>query len=156
MVLAAAVLAAVASACGANESASPGAPSTTAAAATTTATTTTELPDLSASGLTPAPGVPKPSATLPLPPPPSGGAESVPAAVLDAVRADAASRLGVAAAAVEVLSGASREWSDGSLGCPKPGESYLQVITEGYQVIVSANGQTLDYRTSVNGAIKVC
>jgi hypothetical protein len=34
-----------------------------------------------------------------------------------------------------------RQWSDSSLGCRKPGMSYLQVITEGYAVKLEGQGQ---------------
>jgi hypothetical protein len=32
-------------------------------------------------------------------------------------------------------------WPDSSIGCPKPGMAYLQVVTPGYRVILRAEGQ---------------
>ncbi|MFN8376509.1 MAG: hypothetical protein U0694_27020 [Anaerolineae bacterium] len=32
-------------------------------------------------------------------------------------------------------------WTDSSLGCPQPDQSYTQVITEGYRIVVSAGDQ---------------
>ena len=120
--------------------------------ATEPAETTTPPTTLSASPLTPTG-----PQTLPPPPPPGGDpAATVPADLMEKVRADAAGRAGVAPSAVQVVSAQVQSWNDGSLGCPEPGMSYIQVMTEGYQIIVSAGGQTLDYRTSDRGAFKVC
>ena len=102
-----------------------------------------------------APGVPSPTLSLPLPPPPSGSQADAPPALLDRVRADAAQRAGVAPSDVQVVSSSAQTWSDGSLGCPKPGESYIQVMVDGFQIIVSAGGRTYDYRTSQN-SIRLC
>ena len=71
------------------------------------------------------------------------------------MRADAARRASVAPSAVEIVRSDVRTWNDGSLGCPEPGMNYIQVITEGYQIIVRAGGRDYDYRTS-RGAIKLC
>jgi hypothetical protein len=48
------------------------------------------------------------------------------------------------------------EWSDGSLGCPKPGMNYLQVITPGYQITLEAQGQRYEYHTDLRGAVVRC
>ncbi len=48
------------------------------------------------------------------------------------------------------------EWSDGSLGCPKPGMNYLQVITPGYQITLEAQGQRYEYHTDQRGAVVRC
>jgi hypothetical protein len=39
-------------------------------------------------------------------------------------------------------------WPDGSLGCPQPGMSYIQVVLEGYQVILEHEGDLYDYRSA--------
>ena len=85
----------------------------------------------------------------------SGGA-SLPAAVLDPVVADAATRLGVEPSAVTVVDAHAETWSDGSLGCPEPGMMYTQALVDGYQVIVEANGTRLDYRVSGPGQFRLC
>jgi hypothetical protein len=38
-------------------------------------------------------------------------------------------------------------WPDSSLGCPKPGEFYAQVITPGYRVTVQYQGETVEVHT---------
>lgn len=79
-----------------------------------------------------------------LPEGPLGG--DLPFPVQAAVAA-AAAALGIDPSAVTVVSYEPKDWGDTSLGCPKPGEVYAQVITPGYRVVLSANGQTLEYHT---------
>ena len=85
-----------------------------------------------------------------------GGGGGLPAAVIDPIVADAATRLGVDPSAVTVVDAHEETWSDGSLGCPEPGMMYTQALVDGYQVIVEANGTQLDYRGSTPGAFRVC
>jgi hypothetical protein len=47
-------------------------------------------------------------------------------------------------------------WSDGALGCPDPDQSYIQVLTEGYWVVIEAGGETYDFRVNQAGEWKVC
>jgi hypothetical protein len=75
----------------------------------------------------------------------------VPARVIDEIVADAAARTGIAADGVAVISAEARTWGDASLGCPKPGMRYTQVPVDGYRVVVSAAGSTLDYRGGPSG-----
>jgi hypothetical protein len=100
------------------------------------------------------------SPSEPLPPPPSGTGQqpgaNVPADLLNKVLIDAANRAGVTVDQVRVASATVQTWSDGSLGCPKPGEMYIQVLVDGYQIMVEAGGQTYDYRTSDRGSFKLC
>jgi hypothetical protein len=42
---------------------------------------------------------------------------------------------------IEPFSVLAQEWPDSSLGCPKPGSQYLQVITPGYRVRLMAGGK---------------
>ena len=78
---------------------------------------------------------------------PSPGAQPpVPASTLRDIVADAASRAGVDASAVNVVSAVARTWGDGSWGCPQPGMFYTQALVDGYQVVVSAGGREFDYR----------
>jgi hypothetical protein len=76
--------------------------------------------------------------------------------IVQVVLADAASRLGVPIDQLVVVSAEATEWSDSSLGCPREGEFYAQVITPGYQIILEGAGQQLDYRTDTNGNFLVC
>jgi LysM repeat protein len=44
-----------------------------------------------------------------------------------------------------------QEFSDASLGCPRSGQMYAQVITTGYQFLLTYEGTTYDYRVSEDG-----
>ena len=65
--------------------------------------------------------------------------------------ADLAGQLGIAAEAITVRSVEAVEWPDASLGCPKPGMMYAQVITPGYRIVLEANGQSYEYHAGRSG-----
>jgi hypothetical protein len=85
-----------------------------------------------------------------------GGEFSLPPSVTDPIVGDAAARLGVDPSEVAIVAAEAKTFSDGSLGCPEPGMMYTQALVDGYQVIVEANGQRLDYRGSGPGQFKLC
>jgi hypothetical protein len=78
-------------------------------------------------------------------------ADGVPQDALQAAIADAAKRAGGDPSQVTVVSGEVRDWPDGSLGCPRKGVMYIQVITPGYRIVVEAGGRTYDYRGTLRG-----
>lgn len=81
---------------------------------------------------------------------------SMPRAVRRAVVADAAKRFQVAEDAVVLASAELVTWSDGSLGCPQAGRSYMQVVVPGYRVTATtANGRML-YHTDTRGNAVTC
>ena len=51
-----------------------------------------------------------------------------------------AGKLDVAANELTLVRTNSTEWSDASLGCPKPGMMYAQVITPGYEITFEHQG----------------
>lgn len=80
---------------------------------------------------------------------------AVPADVLDDVVTAAAAEAGVDPADVTLVSAEPVTWGDGSLGCPQPGMMYTQALVDGYQVVVKAGGEELDYRVG-NGQVRLC
>lgn len=80
----------------------------------------------------------------------------VPQAILDPILADAAQRSSLDRGQLNVQLAAAVEWPDGSLGCPQPGMSYLQVIIPGYHVVVTAGAETYDYRVDDRGRFTLC
>lgn len=68
-------------------------------------------------------------------------------------QAQLAQKLNVASNTIKVVSVEPVEWPDGSLGCPKPGLSYIQVITPGYKIVLEAKGKTYEYHTSNNRVV---
>jgi len=75
---------------------------------------------------------------------------------VQAVLADAASRLGTAPDQVTIVTIEPVEWPDTSLGCPQPGEFYAQVITPGYRIIIESEGQRLEYHTDMESNFVLC
>jgi hypothetical protein len=57
--------------------------------------------------------------------------------------------------AITVESVTEVDWRNSSLGCPKPGMAYLDVITSGHKVTLSANGQVYNVHEADNKAF-VC
>ena len=116
----------------------------------------------SASGASPAASLPvRPSQSLDLPPTaPASNAPvtgEVPQTTLDAVQRQLAQDVpGVDLSAATVVSAEAVEWPDGSLGCPEPGMVYMQVITPGYQVVISIGGKEYDYRATDAGQVRLC
>ncbi len=47
-------------------------------------------------------------------------------------------------------------WPDASLGCPKAGVDYIQVLTPGFLVYLEAGGQQYLYHTDENKTIILC
>jgi hypothetical protein len=80
----------------------------------------------------------------------------VPAEILADLVADAAQRSDTEPDAVEVIQAEAVTWNDGSLGCPEPGMMYTQALVDGYQVILRAGDDELDYRVSAAGGFRIC
>ena len=87
-----------------------------------------------------------------LPPPASPGL----AAVVDAARADAAQRSGLPASQLQVVLAESVTWSDGSLGCPRPGMLYTQALVPGFRVRLKVAADVWNYHASGRGAPALC
>jgi hypothetical protein len=105
---------------------------------------------------------PSPTQNVPTATPPSvptRGGTNVQDATLEKLielaRADLMTRAQVPADAITVKSTQSVEWSDASLGCPKLGVFYIQVITPGYLIVLQANGQTYEYHTTMD-RVELC
>lgn len=97
---------------------------------------------------------PIPAVSLPVGSP--GVAITLPATVLDAILADAAQRSGVPREQLVVVTALARTWSDGSLGCPVPGQLYTQALVEGWQAVVRAGTTLYDYRGAGLTTFKLC
>lgn len=88
---------------------------------------------------------------------PTDGAPVLPPErLLGPVLADASKRTGLPTEELVVTNAWRRTWNDGSLGCPQPGMHYTQALVPGWQVIVAAGEQSLDYRLSDRGYFMVC
>ncbi len=68
-------------------------------------------------------------------------------------QADLTQRLRVTDEAIAVKSVEEKEWPDTSLGCPQKGMMYLQVITSGFRIVLTANGRDYEYHTDLARAV---
>jgi hypothetical protein len=75
--------------------------------------------------------------------------------LVGAAKADLSQRLNISADAVELISSEPVQWPDTSLGCPQPGRLYAQVVTPGYRIVLSVDGQEYRYHTDY-GTIVWC
>lgn len=80
----------------------------------------------------------------------------IPDALLDAVIAEAARQEGVEPDGVRVLTVERRTWPNGALGCPRAGEMYIQVVQQGYRVVLAIGTQEPDYRITDDGTVRRC
>lgn len=80
----------------------------------------------------------------------------VPQQILALFRDDLARRALVKPETITVVSSTEQQWPDGSLGCPKPGEMYTQMIVPGYRVVLQAGGEKYAYHSDQRGKFVVC
>jgi hypothetical protein len=66
-------------------------------------------------------------------------------ALVENAMADLAQRLGPGGSGIRLLRHEEVTWADGSLGCPKPGFNYVQVITAGYLIILGSGDREYEY-----------
>jgi len=76
--------------------------------------------------------------------------------VVQLAKEDLARRLDLSPEAIKVVSVEAVEWPDTSLGCPKPGMMYAQVITPGYRVVLEVKGETYEYHTDEGRSVVAC
>lgn len=112
----------------------------------------------------PSPPPPPPAPTaletvVPTPTPPENTptpqTEQLPEPVVTAVKA-AAADAGVAEDAVMVVSFSQRAWPSTALGCPRPGFSYAQVVTPGYEIHLQAGAKDYEYHTNMSTNVVLC
>jgi hypothetical protein len=89
-------------------------------------------------------------------PQPLAGSRPAEFSAQNAALDDLAQRLGIAKSSIRVIQAEAVEWPDASLGCPKPGMMYAQVITPGYRIVLQANGKRYEYHTGRGAAVVLC
>lgn len=94
--------------------------------------------------------------SLPVTPHPSEGRGQVPQESLAAVLEDLSTRLRVTGEEITVIKADATTWPDRSLGCAQEGMSYLQVVTDGYWIVLGYGEETYDYRVNDQGTFFLC
>ncbi|WP_127131599.1 hypothetical protein [Georgenia sp. SYP-B2076] len=74
----------------------------------------------------------------------------------DAAVADLKARPETGGEPVRVLIARRETFPDSALGCPKPGMSYTQVLTEGYRVILARGDREWLYTAGSDGVPSMC
>lgn len=64
-----------------------------------------------------------------------------------------AAKLKVKKENIEVVTVTKKEWGDSSLGCPEKNKLYLQVITQGYEIVLQYKGKKYIYNGGLNRII---
>jgi hypothetical protein len=95
---------------------------------------------------------PKPPATMP-PVPPTAGVDPALQSYVDLAKADLAARVQLpVGGTIDVLTAMVVTWPDASLGCPKPGMAYAQVLVDGSLIVLRAGDK--DYAYHAGGSTK--
>jgi hypothetical protein len=89
---------------------------------------------------------------------PAGEVQTSPATqpLVELAQQALAKEFGIDVAAIRLVQIEEVEWRDSSLGCPKPGMNYLQVITPGYRIILEAQGRSYNYHTDRGKRVVRC
>lgn len=82
---------------------------------------------------------------------PGSSAEETLAAIVAAVRADAARAWRVSDPAALAVTSADVMWADGAIGCPLPGRLYTQALVPGWRIDVRGPGSEAVYHASKRG-----
>ncbi len=83
---------------------------------------------------------------------PPGGAQPA----VELAKADLADRKGIDKEQITVVSVKAMDWPDASLGCPQEGMMYAQVITPGYMIVLSHEGETYQYHSDRGVRVVYC
>ena len=88
---------------------------------------------------------------------PGSNAAPDPQPATDAALGDAATHLGVGRDQLHVDQVDAHQWPDSSLGCPKPGIMYSQIVTPGFLILISSSsGKQLEYHTDGQSRVVLC
>ena len=99
----------------------------------------------------PAKPAPQPAATPKPEPPVPAEARSL----VDLAKSDLSQRKAIPKEQIGLVSLEEVDWPNGSLGYPKPGMVYIQVIIPGYRVILSDGTNTYEYHTDKGQRIEL-
>jgi hypothetical protein len=91
----------------------------------------------------------------PTPAPEPGGSGQPRGSAADAV-ADLSKRLGTEPGQIGVVSVEEVTWRDGSMGCPRPGMMYPQVLTNGTRVVLEYDGKRYEYHSGGRRSAFLC
>jgi hypothetical protein len=92
----------------------------------------------------------------PTAPPASASPDPASQALVELARQNLAQVEGIKVEDITLVGVEAVEWSDSSLGCPRPGMNYLQVITPGYRISLEAQGKGYEYHSDQSSRVVRC
>lgn len=85
-----------------------------------------------------------------------GGSSDRSSTVVKLAEQDLAKKIGIPLGQISLLEVSQTSWADGSLGAPRPGLTYSQTVTPGYQITLQANGQAYVYHSDTGRLVVFC
>ena len=76
--------------------------------------------------------------------------------MVEQARGKLAQRLNIDTSQIMLIETKSIQWPDASLGCPKSGMTYAQVLTPGYWVRLESSDQIYEYHTDKGDTFILC
>ena len=76
--------------------------------------------------------------------------------IVSRAKSDLAKRRGVPVESIVPRSVESVTWPDASLGCPKSGRAYAQVLTPGYRLVLSDGSTDFEYHSDSLRRVVFC
>lgn len=111
---------------------------------------TPSAPNERTSEVVPSTGETEPNPSLPIP------AIRDMQTVVEKAREDLAQRLSIPASQINFIESKEVFWADSSLGCPQPGNTYTQVQTPGYLIVLESNGNQFEYHANIHNHVFYC
>ena len=105
---------------------------------------------------TPAPILPTTVETTQMPQPRPTNPDPVIQSLIEKATDDLSQRLAISADQINLIQASEVTWPDGSLGCPREGMSYIQVLTPGYLIVLENNNNQYGYHSGRDGNVFYC
>jgi len=75
---------------------------------------------------------------------------------VDLARQELAKRLTVLDEVIDLVDVEPAEWPNTAMGCPKPGETYSEVVTPGYRIRFRVQDRVYEVHVSKRGEVRLC
>jgi hypothetical protein len=76
--------------------------------------------------------------------------------LIETAKRDLAQRLSIPILQIKLVDAQKVVWSDSSLGCPKEGMAYAQVLTSGYLILLEYANKPYEYHAGKGSEVFYC
>ena len=76
--------------------------------------------------------------------------------LIENTKRDLAQMLNISESEINILEAKDVVWPNSSLGCPQPGTTYTQVLTDGFLIRLEVDGNIYEYHTDADKQIIFC